>query len=102
MKNLEVHPDIAQAATLPSSFYKDPALYEASKEKVFAKSWQWVGDTDDLKAPGTVKPLILLEGCLDEPLVLTRDFDDRLHLLSNVCTHRGMLVAETAGHARYL
>ncbi|MCX7802343.1 MAG: Rieske (2Fe-2S) protein, partial [Meiothermus ruber] len=76
--------------------------YEASKEKVFAQSWQWVGDTDDLKAPGTVKPFILLEGCLDEPLVLTRDFDDRLHLLSNVCTHRGMLVAETGDNARYL
>lgn len=102
MKKLEVHPDIAQAATLPSSFYKDPAIYEETKEKVFARSWQWVGDTDDLKAPGTVKPFILLEGCLDEPLVLTRDFDDQLHLLSNVCTHRGMLVAETGDNARYL
>ncbi|RDI94509.1 aromatic ring-hydroxylating dioxygenase subunit alpha [Meiothermus sp. QL-1] len=102
MEKLEVHPEIAKAATLPAEFYKDPALYEAAKERVFAQSWQWLGDTDDLKAPGSIKPLVLLEGCLDEPLLLTRDFDDRLHLLSNVCTHRGMLVAETAGQARYL
>lgn len=102
MRELHVNEDISQASTLPAWFYKDPRAYQLSREKVFARSWQLVGDTDDLKAPGIVKPLTLLEGCLDEPLVLTRDFDDRLHLLSNVCTHRGMLVAETGDHARYL
>jgi len=102
MKPLEVAPDIAEASTLPAAFYQDPQVYERCKERVFAQSWQLVGDTDDLKAPGTVKPLVLLEGCLDEPLVLTRDYDDQLHLLSNVCTHRGMLVAETGGNERYL
>lgn len=39
-------------------------------------------------------PFFLLEGCLDEPLLLTRDVQDQLHLMSNVCTHRGTLVAE--------
>lgn len=99
---LYVHPDISQASTLPAAFYKDPEIFERAKEQVFARTWQWVGDTDDLKAPGTVKPFTLLEGFLDEPLVITRDHDDRLHLLSNVCTHRGMLVAETGDNARYL
>lgn len=100
---LDVAADIAEASTLPAAFYKSQEFYEASKDKVFARSWQWVGDTDELKAPGTVKPLTLLEGCLDEPLVITRDYDDRLHVLSNVCTHRGMLVAESGDqNARYL
>ncbi|GEM87906.1 aromatic ring-hydroxylating oxygenase subunit alpha [Meiothermus granaticius] len=102
MNPLEVAAEIAEASTLPSSFYKDPEMYERSKEAVFARSWQLVGDTDDLKAPGTVKPFTLLEGCLDEPLVATRDYEDQLHVLSNVCTHRGMLVAETGDNARYL
>jgi choline monooxygenase len=44
----------------------------------------------------------LLEGCLDEPLLLTRDMDDHLHALSNVCTHRGMLVCEAGGVERFL
>ena len=103
MSKLEVHSNIAQASTLPATFYKDPQMYEACKERVFARTWQWINDTDDLKAPGTVKPFTLLEGCLDEPLVATRDFDDGLHLMSNVCTHRGMLVAETGDQgARYM
>jgi choline monooxygenase len=103
MNPLHVNSDISQASTLPASFYKDPEAYQACKEKVLARSWQFVGDTDGLKAPGTVKPFTLLEGCLDEPLLITRDPSDQLHLMSNVCTHRGMLVAETAGQGeRYL
>jgi choline monooxygenase len=99
---LEVQADITKAATLPSSFYKDPSIFELTKEKIFARSWQFVGDTDDLKAPGSVKPITLLEGCLDEPILLTRDFNDQLHGLSNVCTHRGMLVSEAGGVERFL
>jgi choline monooxygenase len=102
MVKLEVAADIAAASTLPAAFYKDPAFYELSREKVFAKSWQFLTDTDALKAPGTVSPLTLLEGFLDEPLLLTRDFDDELHVLSNVCTHRGMKVAEAGGNAHFL
>lgn len=89
-----VDADIRKARTLPSSFYRDPALYEEIREKVFARSWQFVGDRDLVKVPGSVHPFFLLEGCLDEPLLLTRDAQDQLHLMSNVCTHRGTLVAE--------
>jgi choline monooxygenase len=97
-----VNPDITAASTLPANFYKDPSTFELVKEKVFARSWQFVGDTDHLKAPGSVAPFTLLEGCLDEPLLATRDFNDDLHVLSNVCTHRSMLVAETGGNDRFL
>jgi choline monooxygenase len=100
--SLHVDPAIQRAWTIPSAFYTDPEIFEAAKERIFARSWQWVGDLDGLRAPGTVFPFTLLEGCLDEPMVATRDMDDRLHVMSNVCTHRGMTVAETGGNERYL
>ena len=90
-----IHPDIRRAATLPSRVYSDPELFGALGERVFAPSWQFAADTDRVKVPGQVHPLILLEGALDEPLVLTRDREDGLHCLSNVCTHRGTLVCES-------
>lgn len=93
----EIHPDIAQASTPPASFYRDDRVFAESKERVFARSWQFVGDTDLVKVPGQTYPFTLLEGFLDEPLLLTRDRDDRLHCLSNVCTHRGNLVCEGPG-----
>ncbi len=92
-----VDPDIRRASTLPASFYRDPVYYERSRDRVFARSWQFVGDLDQVRVPGQVAPIVLLDGCLDEPLVLTRDHLDNLHVLSNVCTHRGMLVCEASG-----
>lgn len=87
-----IDPDIAKASTLPSDFYTDAQLFELSKEKLFAPSWQFIGDTDQVPGAGDCHPLTLLESYLDEPLVLVRDQSQELRLLSNVCTHRGNLV----------
>ncbi|RMF83950.1 MAG: aromatic ring-hydroxylating dioxygenase subunit alpha [Planctomycetota bacterium] len=95
--SFEVDADITRARTPPSKLYTDPIIYDLARERVFARSWQLVADFDDVRVPGQVRPLTLLEGCLNEPLVLTRDHDDRVHCLSNVCTHRGYLVCEHAG-----
>jgi len=92
-----VDPDIRRARTLPGRVYTDPAVFEACRERVFRTSWQLVTDTDRMRAPGQTLPFTLLEGMLDEPLLLTRDRDDTLHALSNVCTHRGHLVADHEG-----
>lgn len=100
--DLFVHPDLSQASTLPSAFYTDAEVYKESLEKIFARSWQFVGDIDLVKVPGQVHPITLLKGSLEEPLVLTRSMQDEVHLLSNVCTHRGMLVCEGAGNERFL
>ena len=92
MPEFFVHPDIAKAKTIDTSYYLSNESYEASKEKIFASSWQFIGDTDKVKHTGDTYPFILLENYLNEPLLLTRDKQDQLHCMSNVCTHRGNLV----------
>lgn len=98
----DIDADIRRAETLPGRVYHDPAVYERQRERVFARSWQVAGDADRVRAPGHVLPFTLLEGCLDEPLVLARDDDGELHCLSNVCTHRAAIVVEGEGHVRQL
>lgn len=93
---------IEVAATLSPEFFKSPSAYGEAVDKIFARSWQWVADADVVKAPGQVFPFQLLEGCLDEPLLLTRDESDHIHCLSNVCTHRANLVCEGPGTERML
>src|SRR5256886_8523816 len=84
--------DIRKARTLPAAFYRDAVLFERMRERVFARSWQLVDGAERAAARGSVLPFTLLEGCVDEPLLLTRDAAGTLRALSNVCTHRGTLV----------
>src|ERR1700722_12057657 len=102
LSEFSIHAEIAKAATLPASFYNDPEAYRLTIDRFFARSWQFLGDDNLVKVPGAVHPLTLLEGSLNEPLLLTRDTHDALHLVSNVCPHRGNLVCEGAGVERYL
>jgi choline monooxygenase len=97
LRFLTVAKEIRRASTLPGWVYSDPVVFEAARERVFSRSWTLVGDTDRTGAPGHVLPFTLLEGCLNEPLLLVRDQDRVLRCLSNVCTHRGNLVADKEG-----
>src|SRR5690242_4678357 len=92
MSSFFIDADIAKAKTIHTDFYIDPKFYEAAKEKIFANSWQFIGDADLIKSAGDAHPFILLENYLNEPLLLTKDKQNQLHCLSNVCTHRGNLV----------
>jgi choline monooxygenase len=94
MALFEINPDIAYAKTLDTDFYLKPDYLDLAKEKIFARSWQFVGDKDQVKERGWVTPVTLLENYLNEPLVLARDKEGSLRCLSNVCTHRGNILIE--------
>src|SRR2546426_7292299 len=98
----EIDPDIRIARTLPARVYSDPELFRSQRDRVFARTWQYAGHDDLVKVAGQVYPFTLIPGALDEPLVLARDSSDRIHCFSNVCTHRGTLLVEGAGHQEQL
>ena len=103
MKNkFTIQADITKAETLPASFYRDRDVFESLKEKVFLKSWQWIGDTDLVQLPNSVHPFVLLDGYLTEPLLITKQADETISCLTNVCTHRGNLVALNPGKSKKL
>ena len=87
-----IDPDIRKAKTLPSEFYTDPAFFELSKERIFARSWQFAGHVDD---EGDLRPFTMLPGLLDEPLLIVRA-GGAFRCMSNVCTHRGKVLVERA------
>lgn len=94
MSRFNVDPDISLAKTISTDVYLSQEVFNASREKIFARSWQLIGDTDMIREPGWVTPVNLLENYLDEPILLSRDQDGKIHCLSNVCTHRGNLLIE--------
>ena len=100
--SFEIDADIRTARTLPGRVYADPELFRAQRERVFARTWHYAAHDDVVKVAGQVYPFTLVPGALDEPLLLTRDAADALHCVSNVCTHRGTIVVEGAGHEQQL
>lgn len=102
MSDFSIDPDIARASTLPGSVYGSAAWHTRLTELVLARSWQLVGDLGEVRVPGHFKPVVWLEGAVEEPLLLVRDRNDTVRCLSNVCTHRAMLVAEHEGTAPFL
>jgi choline monooxygenase len=94
--SFSIDPDIRRACSLPGEAYTSPAWFERIRDRVLARTWHLVGDAEDLANAGDVRPCTLLDRCLDEPVVLTRDTTG-LHALANVCTHRGNLVVTEPG-----
>ncbi len=94
-----VDPDITVASTIDTAFYRDEAAYALARERIFARTWQWVGELSDVAPPGSLAPRDLLPGLLDEPLLLARDSAAELRCLSNVCTHRGNILVKAACRA---
>ncbi len=91
---MKVDPDITIASTLEGRFYSDAAMFERLRERVFTRTWQWIGDLADAAQPQSLAPRTLLPGFLDEPLLLSRDAAGTLRCLSNVCTHRGNILVK--------
>jgi choline monooxygenase len=94
----EFETDLSMAATIPSSWYLDPALLEKEQERVFGRSWQLVGHTEQVRIPGDYFTCTVA----GEPVVVTRSEDGVLRALSNVCRHRAGPVAHGAGHRKAL
>lgn len=102
LPKFNIDPDISKAETLPASFYRNPEIFEALKTKVFHRTWQWIGDDTQVTGEQMVAPSVILDGFLTEPIVLTKDKENTIHCLTNVCTHRGNLIARKSGKSKKL
>ncbi len=91
-----VNTDISKAYTLPAEFYRSSSQFDQMRDLIFKPAWNFIGPFED--PSHNVRPVNLLPGYLDEPLVLSRDREGHTRCLSNVCTHRGNLVVDEAGN----
>lgn len=90
--------DPRHSRLLAPDYYRDPAIFEWEKEHVFYRSWIYAGHASQVAQPGDVLPCTVLE----EPLLVTRDSDQRLSAYYNVCTHRGMRIVKEPCNRRSL
>ncbi|HEX3786513.1 MAG TPA: aromatic ring-hydroxylating dioxygenase subunit alpha [Pseudonocardiaceae bacterium] len=87
-----------RATTLPAAFYLDPDLYRVEEQRVMRAQWLPLARAEHIAGPGDY----LATRLLDEQLVIVRDQDGTLRVLSNVCRHRAMPLVEGKGSCRVL
>ena len=85
---------VDEASILPPVLYTSREFYDFELEAVFAHEWLCVGRADQVPEPGDFRTLTIG----NEPLLLVRDQDSELRVLSAVCQHRGMVLADEPGH----
>ena len=83
----------AGAWTLPARYYTDPAIFAAEKERIFLRSWLYVGHEGQLAEPGAY----LAYDIYDQGVVVMRGHDGVLRGFHNVCQHRAHRLLEGQG-----
>lgn len=81
---------------LPGAFYTSPAYFDWECAHVLRDGWNCLGRVDEVPEPGDFFTLQLLK----EPLIVVRGDDGEVRVLSNVCRHRGMPLAEGSGNIK--
>jgi choline monooxygenase len=90
---------LARARTIPAAWYIDPRVLELEQRTTFARSWQLVARTDQLREPGQY----VTGDVAGEPVVVVRGGDGVLRGFFNVCRHHAAAVlTEPAGCVRRL
>ncbi|MGQ0802329.1 MAG: aromatic ring-hydroxylating oxygenase subunit alpha [Actinomycetota bacterium] len=86
--------DVNRSRILPPILYTSEEFYEFEKEAVFSYEWLCVGRSSRIPNPGDYFCLTIV----DEPLIVVRTKEGTVRVLSAVCQHRAMVVAEDSGN----
>ncbi len=90
---------LAEAWTIPATWYVDPRIMELEMRTVFAQTWQLVGRAEQVRKPGQY----ITQELAGEPLLVVRGDDQILRGFFNVCRHHAAaIVTEPEGEARNL
>jgi choline monooxygenase len=84
---------LESASTLSSRYYTDAAVLEEENRRIFARTWQLAGRSEQVIEPGQFFTTTVAE----EPVLVVRGNDGVLRALSNVCRHRAGPVATGEG-----
>ncbi len=82
---------IEMATGLPNGCYTSREAFNSDRDSVMAPGWACIGFIDQLETQNYALPVDFM----GLPLVVTRDREDTIRVFHNVCSHRGMHLADT-------
>ena len=85
-----IHKPIADATGLPNNRYVDADAFVEDRDLVLGGGWAALAFIDDLPEANYALPIEFM----GLPLLITRDKTDIYRVFHNVCSHRGMHLAD--------
>jgi phenylpropionate dioxygenase-like ring-hydroxylating dioxygenase large terminal subunit len=82
--------ELIAADGVHGSLYTDPSIYQAELERIWYRTWVYVGHESEVPEAGDY----VLKSIGPQPVIMSRDKQGNIHLLLNRCTHRGNLVCD--------
>jgi choline monooxygenase len=102
--HLDMNPQLECAETLASRFYTDPAILAQEQQRIFRRTWQWVGmlshpcgEVDGIPRTIADPETFFTVDAVGESVLISRDKTGTLRAFSNVCRHRAGPVAQGSG-----
>ena len=91
-----VYDELVLRDRVHSRIYTDPAIFDEELEKIFRRTWVFVGHESEIPEPGDFRARRIGR----QPVLFVRGQDGVVRVLMNRCTHRGSLVCvEERGNA---
>ena len=76
--------------------YTDPEVFQLEMERLWSRTWVYVGHTSQVREPGDFITLDIAA----KPIICVRHMDGSIRLLMNRCAHKGTkVVGDLAGNA---
>ncbi len=71
-----------------TSLFTDPAIFEEEMRRIFEKTWVYVAHESEIPTAGDYRTTYIGK----QPVIVSRDDEGNIHVLLNICRHRGNLV----------
>ena len=82
---------LVQPTRLHKNLYTDPEIFDLEMERIWGRSWIYIGHESQVPEPGSY--MTLNYGKM--PVVMVRDKNNDVHVLHNRCGHKGTKVVDT-------
>lgn len=87
-----------EAGEIPLRIYNDPEIHQLELERIFGRTWVFVGHETEIPSPGDYVRRTIGE----DPFILVRNEDGEVRLFFNSCRHRGtQLCQEDRGNTSH-
>jgi choline monooxygenase len=93
-----VRKPLLEADTMPAFTYTSPEFYQREVERIWRKTWNFIGSADQIRNNGDYFTL----NFAGVPIIVLRDHDGKIRAFANTCRHRGSELLEGKGNCKLI